>query len=158
MKTIPKPEIILQLGDIIDGQCSTCATELFNGDKSGMSDEQIRSTVVQESLDRVKTAIRWASWPKVVSVVGNHELYNFKRAELAQQLDIRQDCAWHSFEPHTTLRIVVLDSYCESALDEDSTKSEQAFARIAKNNPNDVRGACDWVCHDITNSEHSVNI
>ena len=60
-------------------------------------------------------ALREAPCP-AVSIIGNHELYNFDRAQLARQSGEGEwlkhgDKEYHSFAPADGWRVVVLDPY-----------------------------------------------
>ena len=60
-------------------------------------------------------ALRQAPCP-AVSIIGNHELYNFDRAQLARQSGEGEwlkhgDKEYHSFAPADGWRVVVLDPY-----------------------------------------------
>ena len=81
------PTFIAQLGDIIDG---------VNVDL-GQSDS---------ALEAALAALRRAPCP-AVNIVGNHELYNFDRAQLARAPWLKHgDKEYHSFQPAAGWRVV----------------------------------------------------
>ena len=94
---------------------------------------------------------RLTSTSRVVYLVGNHELYNFTRAELAATLGTApRGESYYSFrpDPDVGLRVVVLDSYALSCIDnrESAPSHEEAYALLETRNPNDLRnrGGADW--------------
>ena len=78
----------------------------------------------------------------LVNIVGNHELYNFRREELAETLGILRDgSSWYSFKPwdDISLRFVVLDGYDISTIEGlDEMKTSEAKGFLKKHNPNDI--------------------
>ena len=77
--------LVAQLGDLIDG-----------GNSPGTRD----GAQAEEALARVQAVLDQAS-TDVVSVIGNHELYNFSRARLEEVVGVCRGggTAWHSFKP-----------------------------------------------------------
>ena len=146
------PAFIVQLGDIIDG---------FNASLVDASDNQ--RSFSKEALDAVMK--EFSKLPLEMPVfhnLGNHELYNFSRKELARSvLHPFNSCAsasylslhqshpviskgetkpfYFSFTPHPKFCFVYLDSYHISILgeDESSPRYKQGISTIRKYNKND---------------------
>ena len=146
------PAFIVQLGDIIDG---------FNASLVDASDNQ--RSFSKEALDAVMK--EFSKLPLEMPVfhnLGNHELYNFSRKELARSvLHPFNSCAsasylslhqshpviskgetkpfYFSFTPHPKFCFVYLDSYDISILgeDESSPRYKQGLGMLRKFNKND---------------------
>ena len=146
------PAFIVQLGDIIDG---------FNASLVDASDNQ--RSFSKEALDAVMK--EFSKLPLEMPVfhnLGNHELYNFSRKELARSvLHPFNSCAsasylslhqshpviskgetkpfYFSFTPHPKFCFVYLDSYHISILgeDESSPRYKQGLGMLRKFNKND---------------------
>ena len=73
-EAIPSPGLsfVVQLGDLIDGR-------------------NINEGNSESSLQRTVSLLRRINTPLVCSTIGNHELYNFTRAQLLDKLRIRTD-------------------------------------------------------------------
>ena len=73
---------------------------------------------------------------KKLHVIGNHELYNFGRARLAELGLIT--APYSSFKPHHSWRFIVVDAFDISTPGWDSghPKSMAAWALLAEHNPN----------------------
>ena len=128
---------VAQMGDIIDG----------SNRAAGVSDSALK-TVLDELAKSPSN--------RFVHLIGNHELYNFSRADLASKLPSNPPgmedtpsrprlSAYFSFLPHPKWRIVVLDPYDVSTIGPGSGDAEDAFKLLEQNNPNNVRGPCDWL-------------
>jgi manganese-dependent ADP-ribose/CDP-alcohol diphosphatase len=83
------------------------------------------------------------------NLIGNHELYNFDRARLAQLLNTRPPPAardYYSVRPVPGWRILVLDAYHESVIGypEDHPNFQRAADLLCTNNPNDWRKPGDF--------------
>eukprot|EP00040_Diaphanoeca_grandis_P023626 m.128777 g.128777 ORF g.128777 m.128777 type:complete len:434 (-) comp29357_c1_seq1:374-1675(-) len=134
-------DFVVHLGDIIDQQC-------FGRNES------------HTCLERVLAAFKLTKKIPFVALIGNHELYNFSRAELEDLLALSpyaKNSAYYSFKPEGTgqqktpnnWKVVVLDSYainCIDHIEQDDVK-EEAYQILEKNNPNDMRsrGAGNWL-------------
>eukprot|EP00943_MAST-04B_sp_MAST-4B-sp1_P008411 g8411.t1 len=123
---------IADLGDIIDQRCS----------KIGTSESDLK--VVLSEFDQLKCKY-------VNHLIGNHELYNFKRRDLKTLLNTTNggDKTWYSYKPDkdVPLRVIVLDTY-DISLMEGSTeeRTENAKEILAKHNPNDFNKlGVNWV-------------
>eukprot|EP00936_MAST-01D_sp_MAST-1D-sp1_P002434 g2434.t1 len=130
----PSFEFVAQLGDIIDNQCQ------MHGQTAA------DFAAVKQELDRLPDSI------KLYHLIGNHELYNFSRAELREKLHTAPPphCKeYYAFEPAASARwrFIVLDGYQEAIIghDEGSAPYESALALLRANNPNDVLSSCDWL-------------
>jgi len=113
---------VAQLGDLLDG---------INADL-GQSKEAFSKALDQ--LDRMG--------PKIcpsINLVGNHELYNFDRVELAQALWLKHgNKEYYSFSPSEGWKVVVLDAYQISLIGhtQDDLRLQEAVELIAEKNPN----------------------
>ena len=78
--------LVAQLGDLLDG-----------GNSPGARD----GGQAEQALASVQAVLEHASCTDIVSVIGNHELYNFSRARLEKLLGVCRGggTAWHSFKP-----------------------------------------------------------
>lgn len=117
----PQLHFIADLGDMIDQQCET------RGD----------------SLDSLRQVLAsWTSISEVVPVLhllGNHELYNFNRAECAQL--IPNITPWYrSFRAAEGWRVLVLDPYDLNVIEKGGGPAvEEGLAYLSQHNPNDLR-------------------
>lgn len=121
-------ECIVQLGDLIDGRCKS---------------NQMSDRCLEEALE----AIRLSGIPRVLHLIGNHELYNFTRDELSKRLNTTPNNgpSWYYTIPTPGWRLIVTDPYQISTLNgEYAPSTEQAYEFLKKHNPNDVRLATDW--------------
>jgi len=118
-----KVEFIAQLGDIIDSKAK----------KNKGSDIE---------LSKVLSELKKSNCEYMVNVIGNHELYNFKREQLESKLNVKKDgSTWYSIRPWSDvpLRLVVLDGYEISTIEGlNSDKTNQAVEYIKQYNPNDI--------------------
>eukprot|EP00092_Neocalanus_flemingeri_P015214 GFUD01016436.1.p1 GENE.GFUD01016436.1~~GFUD01016436.1.p1 ORF type:complete len:334 (+),score=80.57 GFUD01016436.1:57-1004(+) len=123
-------DFVAQLGDLIDGKAKTNGTTGADCDK------------VLEELKKCKSKY-------LINIIGNHELYNFKRDQLDDLLHTRRDgSTWYSFKPSAVspLRVIVLDSYDISTIEGTSAEdTEAATTFLSKHNPNDIYSfGVDW--------------
>ena len=124
---------IAQLGDIIDGI-------------------NVQLGESESALEAALSELRRASSP-AVSIVGNHELYNFNRTQLAQATWLRHgDKEFYSFAPAAGWRVVVLDPYQEALIGhaQDDPRRKTAVELIGRKNPGvDPSGAggSGWFKH-----------
>jgi manganese-dependent ADP-ribose/CDP-alcohol diphosphatase len=123
---------VAQLGDIIDNQCqANKQTAADFGAVMGALEPLARRSV------------------RLYNCIGNHELYNFSRAELASG-PLRtvgpEGVEYYSFRPAPGWRFLVLDPYQEAIIGwaPGSAQHGAALAKLRAHNPNDVLGACDW--------------
>uniref|UniRef100_A0A7S4R3V2 Calcineurin-like phosphoesterase domain-containing protein n=1 Tax=Ditylum brightwellii TaxID=49249 RepID=A0A7S4R3V2_9STRA len=129
-KDLPTPPLfIAQLGDLIDGVNA----------QSNESDAALQRALAE--FDKIDC--------DTYHLVGNHELYNFNRTQLAQAAWLKHGNAeYYSFTPHDNWRIIVLDPYQLSlmGLDANDPRRIQSVELLAKENPNvDPSGAGgDW--------------
>lgn len=130
------------MGDVIDGQNATKANLICKD--ANKSDEEKKSIVVAEALRRVKESLQYDKLPSFYNLIGNHELYTMSREQMQSELNIGVDKAWHAFEPHPSLRVILLDAYRESVLSADLAANESMYDMLKQFNPNDVRGPTDW--------------
>ena len=78
-----KVKFIAQLGDIVDRKAK----------KNNSSDTDCQ---------RVLEQLQQSSAEYLVNIIGNHELYNFKRQDLQTRLQVtKDDNTWYSFKPWT---------------------------------------------------------
>lgn len=131
-------ELVLNLGDTIDGKCQEL--EKHGGDalEEGVNPGHY-------SLNHVLEAIAPYSKGPVLHTYGNHCLYNLDRQELQDKLGIpfvKEPCGelvGYFHHAHKGIRFVVIDSYdvaimhrCETT----SQKRNEANEIMRKNNPN----------------------
>ena len=115
---------VAQLGDLIDGRNAKLGTS-------------------QNAIEGALKHLRRAPC-RVVSLIGNHELYNFDRPTLATLLGTAPESGggreFYSFVPAQGWRIIVLDPYQESTLGWPAGDPRRARAEqtLAANNPNDL--------------------
>jgi len=123
-------EFVAQLGDMLDVKA--------RDNKTAIAD-----------CDTVLTELKKCKSKSIVNIIGNHDLYCFKREQLAGALNTKTNGeTWYSFKPveHVPLRVIVLDSYDISTIEgstEENTKA--AFTFLSKHNPNDItKFGGDW--------------
>ena len=152
---------IVQLGDVIDG---------YNSHLADASDNQRNFS--KEALDTVLNEFsKLPHETPVLHNVGNHELYNFSREELARSvlhpfnscasasyLSLHQSHAviskeetkpfYFSFTPHPKFCFVYLDSYDISILgeDESSPRFKRGIEMLRKHNKNKDLQSPDGLC------------
>ena len=128
--------IAVQLGDMLDGKAA------MNGkDGSRAALEDVRRVLRRGSLGRIKGGWR--------ACVGNHELYNFGREELAKEDlywegdvvvddDGGEPRLYYSTRPAEGWKLVFLDAYAISIMgDQRGPRGRQLAAReLSANNPN----------------------
>lgn len=127
---------VANLGDIIDGQ-----TEF-----KGLGSEKGLSKVLN-----VFSSLR-DSIP-IIHMIGNHELYNFKRRDLDALLKNPMNesgAGYYSFRPspETPIKLIVLNSYEVNMITtkEESDDKEAAIQYLEKHNPNNLRGhGVNWL-------------
>ena len=132
----PKPDFIMQLGDLIDGQNSgTYGQGLeFDSPRSGKALAEML-----EIFDDAKAPVYHA--------IGNHELYNFNWGELRNNLNgstkwgnpqiVTNETFYHSFSPCEGWRCIVLNPYDISLMqDKNSPGYRAAEELLLANNPN----------------------
>jgi len=121
---------IVQMGDLLDGFCHRGA------------DPRVALATVRKTQERAVCK----SWH---NVIGNHELYNFDRAELRELLNVHYGGAtdYYSFSPYAGWRIVILDAYDISIIgrDKESPEYKEALTILQSNNPNNVLEFVDWI-------------
>ena len=91
---------------------------------------------------------------KKLHVIGNHELYNFGRARLAELGLIT--APYSSFKPHHSWRFIVVDAFDISTPGWDSghPKSMAAWELLAGHNPNEWLSAnpAEWLSCRVTST------
>eukprot|EP00579_Thalassiosira_antarctica_P016745 CAMPEP_0201946404 /NCGR_PEP_ID=MMETSP0903-20130614/54402_1 /ASSEMBLY_ACC=CAM_ASM_000552 /TAXON_ID=420261 /ORGANISM="Thalassiosira antarctica, Strain CCMP982" /LENGTH=411 /DNA_ID=CAMNT_0048489503 /DNA_START=38 /DNA_END=1274 /DNA_ORIENTATION=- len=119
---LPEPPLfVAQLGDLIDG--------VNNEAQLGQTDLALKLAL--DHLGRLPCPS--------VNLVGNHELYNFDRRQLAEAWWLQHgDKEYYSFFPAEGWRVVVLDSYQISLIghSEDDPRWLEAVEILARENPN----------------------
>jgi manganese-dependent ADP-ribose/CDP-alcohol diphosphatase len=109
-----KVDLVLQLGDLIDGQC--------NGKQA------------QETLQELVQQLSACGAP-ILHCLGNHELYCMDKKEASRCMGVT---SWyHSYVPFAGWKIIVLDSYGFCSLEK--ATADAAFNFLEQNNPNNVR-------------------
>ena len=114
---------VAQLGDLADGRNAALGQ-------------------TEAAFERAMRELRRLRAP-VLHLVGNHELYNFKREGLSSRLD--GAAPFYSFVPAAGHRILVLGSYQEATLGwpEGDPHRERALQTLREHNSNDMTGG-DW--------------
>ena len=123
-------EFIAQLGDIIDVKARDNKTS-------------------DDDCEKVLKELRKCKSNSLVNIIGNHDLYNFKRDQLDILLNTKRNGdTWYSFKPlaSSPLRMIVLDSYDISTIEGTTVDNTQAaFTYLSKHNPNDItKFGGDW--------------
>jgi len=108
---------IAQLGDLLDGL-----------NKKNKTSEESLSLLVDQFLDF-----------QVHHLVGNHELYNFRRSELKNKL-----CSgYYHFSPHPQWKFILLDAFEFCTIQPETEQS--AIQYLRQFNPNQVdKSHVDW--------------
>ena len=126
------------LGRAVDWWCSLPTPPAFIAQLGDMLDRANADFGVSESaLEAVLAQLRRAPCLSV-NVIGNHELYNFGRAALANAPWLRHgDREFYTFQPADGWRVLVLDSYQEAllGLDEADPRYQQAVRTLRQSNP-----------------------
>ena len=125
---------IADLGDIIDGRCKTIGT----------SDMDLK--IVLDEFEKMNCN-------QINHLIGNHELYNYKRKDLKKLLNttngVNGQTTWYSYRPveKVPFRVIVLDTYDISYIEGTTNeRTEEAKAILAKYNPNDFsKKGVNWV-------------
>eukprot|EP01087_Luapelamoeba_hula_P002343 TRINITY_DN12025_c0_g1_i1.p1 TRINITY_DN12025_c0_g1~~TRINITY_DN12025_c0_g1_i1.p1 ORF type:complete len:316 (+),score=58.88 TRINITY_DN12025_c0_g1_i1:16-963(+) len=117
---------VIQLGDLLDGQCK----------KAPVEPKAILADLLNDYSRILGTT-------PVLHALGNHELYCFdNKQEAAEHFGVK---AWNfTYQPVPGWKIIMCDSYAMSTLD--AQVAEEAYAYLAKHNPNDLRKfGVDWL-------------
>ena len=78
-----KVKFVAQLGDIVDSKAK-------------------RNNSSSTDCQKVLEQLQQSSAEYLVNIIGNHELYNFKRRDLQTKLQVtKDDHSWYSFKPWT---------------------------------------------------------
>lgn len=125
-----KVDLIAQLGDAIDGQ------------NKGLGQSE-------RALSSVLRAFDGCDCRRFLHCIGNHELYNFSRADLRRKLHTApQGFEYYSVEaaPGSGWRVVVLDPYQEALIgwEDCPERKQRALEWLRQHNPNDVTAECNW--------------
>ena len=126
---LPKIKLIVQLGDLVDGS---------NAQQLGQS---------KAALEQTLAVLRHAPC-ETTHVLGNHDLYNFSRAALAELAEPTGFGAGHySLTVGCAWRVVVVDSYQISAVGwpESDPRHARANDLLVEKNHNIAAGAKDWL-------------
>jgi len=112
---------VAQLGDLVDGKNSIVHPD--EGDRQAAFD------MLLEMLSRSPT-------PRLVNVIGNHDLVNFKRKKLESIFSLKS--GYYDFVPFEGWRVLVLDCYDVSVMgvEEGSPEYCSAEAILNEHNPN----------------------
>ena len=131
-----KVELCINLGDIIDGKCTTEAT--YDNSKSIGVPPGVKS--MQDVVDALSS---YKNGP-IIHTYGNHELYNVGRFEMSNLLNIpfvKEPCGsevgYYSFVKKQ-IRFIVIDSYDITLAQRcpDTSKYKKAHEILLKNNHN----------------------
>jgi manganese-dependent ADP-ribose/CDP-alcohol diphosphatase len=133
-----KVELVLNLGDIVDGKCQEIA---LHGGEPFTEDIDPGMECVGHVMDALS---KYRSGP-ILHAYGNHCLYNLDRPSLQRKLGIpfvKEPCGdlvGYRSHGHKKIRFVILDSYDVATMrrcSETSQKYRQAANILRKNNPN----------------------
>lgn len=135
---------VANLGDIVDQQNEKLG-ESHSALPAVLTEFGKAQTTLKLPADWVKTTPALTHRPFVVHLIGNHELYNFSRQELRENLGTNPPpglTSWYSFSPHPTLRCVVLDPYDLNTIDskEKTEAHNEGFKFLEQQNKTDLRG------------------
>lgn len=135
-----KVDLVLNLGDIIDGKCTT--ENIRNTENTVVP---INNVEAIEAVENVNKALNVYTNGPILHTYGNHELYNLSREVIGKMLNIPfvlesdDDLVGYRSYVKNKIRFVVLDTYdicmmgrCPNT----SHKRKQAEQILAKNNPN----------------------
>jgi len=134
-----KVDMVLNLGDIIDGKCAlTTDDAVINGDVS-------ENNVGKSAIKNVISALDAYKHGPIIHTYGNHELYNLSRDEIGKLLGIpfvqetKADLVGYRSIVKNKIRFVILDTYDIAMMGrcpDTSEKRKEAERILAKNNPN----------------------
>mmetsp|Transcript_61912 Transcript_61912/g.116556 ORF Transcript_61912/g.116556 Transcript_61912/m.116556 type:complete len:443 (+) Transcript_61912:55-1383(+) len=124
-----KVDLVCQMGDIIDGKAKA----------ESDSDKDLQAVLA--TLNKVKPEVDF------LHLIGNHELYNFDRVQLAAKLNTRRSGGhpvgshgkeYYRVQPCKGWRFLVLDPYQDAVigLRQSPEEMERSGAILARNNPN----------------------
>lgn len=132
-----KVDLVLNLGDIIDGKCTTdFITDNEDENSKGVGLEAIQNVV--KALSAYKNG-------PILHTYGNHELYNLSRESIGKILDIpfvkesNDDLVGYRSYVKNNFRFIVLDTYDIAMMGrcpQTSEKRKKAEQILAKHNPN----------------------
>ena len=152
-----KVDIVVNLGDIVDGKCQEIEQTADIMDGKCQETEQTAATKSKNpgirAIRDVLSALSAYTHGDLLHTYGNHELYNVNRNELGELLSIpffSEPCGEQvGYRSHlvqkdgTRLRFVIIDTYdiavggrCETS----SNKRKLAEALLFENNPNFALG------------------
>lgn len=120
----------VNLGDLIDGHNK-------------------RAGQTQTAFAAVNEHIQACQVPRWLHMIGNHDLYNFSRAELGEKLQAlgpEGASAYYAWQPCAGVRVLVLDPYHFSVMwPEETPNFQQARHLLSTHNPNDtLHDGSDW--------------
>ena len=117
--TIPDLDLIMQLGDLIDGRNSNIKGE----------SERI--------LEKVHEIFKTCKTKAMEHLIGNHELYNFDLTFMREHKLLQVPSpSWHVRDVGKKWRFVMLDAYVVSTLSKDPVQCAKAWDIIGKHNHN----------------------
>ena len=117
--TIPDLDLIMQLGDLIDGRNSNIKGE----------SERI--------LEKVHDIFKTCKTKAMEHLIGNHELYNFDLTFMQEHKLLQVPSpSWHVRDVGKKWRFVMLDAYVVSTLSNDPVQCAKAWDIIGKHNHN----------------------
>ncbi|KAL7560963.1 hypothetical protein ACA910_022448 [Epithemia clementina (nom. ined.)] len=142
-----KVDLVVNLGDIVDGKCQSIAT---NGGIPLPDVDEYGRTVGEQCVDHVLAALSPYKFGTILHTYGNHCLYNMDRPLIQRKLNIpfvQEPCGdlvgYYSYkrtaENGTCLRFVVLDTYDISLMQrcpQQSQKRQDAVQLLQSKNPN----------------------
>lgn len=143
-------QLVLNLGDIIDGKCQEIEKWCREGNEAAPSRKADKNDndPGHDALDNVLEALSAYQTGPILHTYGNHELYNLSRKDIENKMGIpfvKEPCGdlvgYYSYvnEQFPKLRFVVIDSYDISIMQrcpKKSIKHKKAVQILSKKNPN----------------------
>ena len=129
-------DLVVNLGDIIDGKCAEVKIEQNNNSKCGVGLSAIHNVI---------EALSTYDHGPILHTYGNHELYNLDRQQIGKLLNIpfikEKNSELVGYRSHTIndIRFIVLDTYDIAMMGrcpDTSDKRKRAEQILEKNNPN----------------------
>ena len=131
-------ELVLNLGDIVDGKCQDVVGNGGDELPAGVDPGEVAVDDVLDALSAYKSG-------PILHTYGNHELYNLEREKLGEKLGIQfvkeeyGDLVGYRSHVHNGIRFVVLDTYDINILrrcPDSSGKHREAVETLTRENPN----------------------
>lgn len=138
-----KVDLVVNLGDIVDGKCQSIST---NGGVPLPSSDEDGRTAGEQCVDHVMDALSRYKHGQILHTYGNHCLYNMDRPMIQRKLNIpfvQEPCGdlvgYYSHQLCDGVRLVVLDTYDIALMQRcqrNSKKRQEAVRIMTAKNPN----------------------